>query len=144
MRTLVARSAAESTECARSVLESFIAAFNSGDAARAATFFSTTQGATTFKWFVTPDTPAYGPGIAQLPDYFARWHTAGQRWRLVSVEAGASPDGYGGVGFGMLIERTLSNRSAIHAGKGELDCDARTIFVFGLGDPVKDPNDPGR
>jgi hypothetical protein len=70
----VARSAAESTACARSLLTSFIDAFNRGDSAQLETFFSTTEGAMTFKWFVMPETPAYGPGMSQLPQYFATWH----------------------------------------------------------------------
>jgi len=129
----LARSAAESTECARSVLSSFIDAFNRGDSARLATFFSTTRGVTTFKWFVTPETPAYGPGVSQLPDYFGRWRAAGERWRLVSVNAGASPSWHGGVDFGLEIERSWPDRSVVNPGKGALDCDARTLFVFALG-----------
>ena len=129
----LARSAAESTECARSVLSSFIDAFNRGDSARLATFFSTTQGATVFKWFVTPETPAFGPGISQLPDYFATWRDSGERWRLAGVEAGASPGWHGGVDFAMTIERSWPDRSVTNFGKGALDCDARKIFVFALG-----------
>lgn len=100
-KTPVARTAAESTECVRSVLSSLIDAFNRGDSGQLATFFSATQGAMAFQWFVTPETPPYGPGISQLPDYFATWRAAGERWRLVSVEAGASPGGQGGVDFAM-------------------------------------------
>lgn len=133
----VARSAAESTECVRVVLNSFINAFNRGDAAELATFFSRTEGASTFKWFVTPETPAYGPGISQLPDYFATWRAAGERWRLVTVDASASPGWHGGVDFGVEIERAWPDRSVVHPGKGALDCDAHKIFVFALGDAVK-------
>ena len=133
----VTRSAKESTECARSVLNAFIEAFNRGDSAQQSTFFSTTQGAPTFKWFVTPETPAYGPGVSQLPDYFATWRNAGERWRLMNVEAGASPGWHGGVDFAMEIERTWPDRSMINGGKGALDCDARKIFVFSLGDPLR-------
>jgi hypothetical protein len=137
LATRVQRSASESTECARSVLSSFIDAFNRGDSAQLATFFSTARGATTFKWFVTPETPAYGPGVLQLPDYFARWRVSGERWRLVGVDAGASPGWHGGVDFAMEIERTWPDRSMVNGGKGALDCDARTIFVFALGDPLR-------
>jgi hypothetical protein len=129
----VARSAAESTACARSLLSSFVDAFNRGDSAQLETFFSTTQGAMTFKWFVTPETPAYGPGMSQLPQYFAAWRAAGERWRLVDVDAGASPGWHGGVDFAMEIERAWPDRSLVSIGKGALDCDARKIFVFGLG-----------
>jgi hypothetical protein len=129
----VARSAAESTACARSLLTSFIDAFNRGDSAQLETFFSTTQGAQTFQWFVTPGTPAYGPRMSQLPQYFATWRAAGERWRLVNVDAGASPGWHGGVDFAMEIERAWPDRSLVSIGKGALDCDARTIFVFGLG-----------
>jgi hypothetical protein len=115
------------------VLTTFIDAFNRGDSAQLATFFSSTQGAMPFKWFVTPGTPAYGPGISQLPQYFATWRAAGERWRLVSVEAGESPGWHGGVDFAMEIERAWPDRSVMSPGKGALDCDARKIFVFGLG-----------
>jgi hypothetical protein len=135
--TRPARSAAESTECAYSLLSSFIDAFNRGDATELTTFFSTTRGTTTFKWFVTPETPAYGPGISQLPHYFATWRSAGERWRVASVEAGASPGWHGGVDFAMEIERTWPDRSTLNGGKGALDCDARKIFVFSLGDAVR-------
>ena len=137
--TPVARSASESTACARSLLSSFIDAFNRRDTVQLATFFSTTRGATTFHWFVTPETPAYGPGIAQLTDYFATWRAAGERWRLVSLDASASPSWHGGVDFGMEIERAWPDRSVVNPGKGALDCDARTIFVLGLGDVVSRP-----
>jgi hypothetical protein len=142
-RAPLARSAQESTACARSVLNSFIDAFNRGDSAQLSTFFSRSQGAMTFQWFVTPETPAYGPGIAQLPDYFATWRAAGERWRLVSVDAGASPSWHGGVDFGMEIERTWPDRSVINPGKGALDCDAGKIFVFGLGDAISRPPSGG-
>jgi hypothetical protein len=128
----VARSAAESTECARSLLTSFIDAFNRGDSARLETFFSTTRGRGTFEWFYTPGTPA-GSSISQLSDYFSAWHAAGERWRLVNVSAGASPGWHGGVDFTMEIERAWPDRSTVGLGKGALDCDARTIFVFLLG-----------
>ena len=131
------RSAAESTACARSVLTTFIEAFNRGDSARLATFFSKANGDMAFRWFVTPETPAGGPGAAQLPDYFATWHAAGERWRLVSIDAGASPSWHGGVDFGFEIERAWPARSEINPGKGALDCDARRIFVFSMGDVVK-------
>ena len=87
----------------------------------------------TFKWFVTPETPAYGPGMSQLPQYFATWRAAGERWRLVNVDAGVSPGWHGGVDFAMEIERAWPDRSLVSIGKGALDCDARKIFVFGLG-----------
>src|SRR5688572_27936010 len=132
-----ARSAAESTACARSVLSTFIDAFNRGDSAQLATFFSKANGDMAFKWSVTPETPAGGPGAAQLPDYFATWHAAGERWRLVSINAGASPSWHGGVDFGFEIERAWPDRSEINPGKGALDCDARRIFVFAMGDVVK-------
>ena len=132
-----ARSAAESTACARSVLTTFIEAFNRGDSARLATFFSKANGDMAFRWFVTPETPAGGPGAAQLTDYFATWHAAGERWRLVSIDAGASPSWHGGVDFGFEIERAWPDRSEINPGKGALDCDARRIFVFSMGDVVK-------
>jgi hypothetical protein len=131
------RSAAESTECARSVLNSFIAAFNRGDAAQLSTFFGAAQGAPAFRWFVTPETPAYGPGRAQLPGYFTSWHGANQRWRLVFIGASASPGWDGGVHFEMQIERAWPDRSTINGGKGALDCDAGKIYAFVLGDPVR-------
>jgi hypothetical protein len=133
----LARSAAESTECARSVLGSFIDAFNRGDSAQLSSFFSPSRGVTPFKWFVTPETPAYGPGIAQLPYYFATWRSAGERWRLMIVQASASPGWHGGVDFAMEIERTWPDRSMVNGGKGALDCDAGKIFVFSLGDPLR-------
>jgi hypothetical protein len=136
-RTRLERSAAESTECARSLLSSFIDAFNRGDAAQLPTFFGAAQGAPAFKWFVTPETPAYGPGVAQLPDYFATWHSANQRWRLAFVGAGASPSWDGGVHFAMEIERAWPDRSMVNAGKGALDCDARKIYAFVLADPLR-------
>ena len=97
------------------------------------TYFSTTRGRGTFQWFYTPGTPAYGPSISQLPQYFATWRAAGERWRIVNVNAGASPGWHGGVDFVMEIERAWPDRSVVSLGKGALDCDARTIFVFGLG-----------
>jgi len=133
----VARSAAEGTACARSVLSSFIDAFNRGDSARLMTYFKTTPGPRTFKWFYTPGTPAYGPSMSQLPHYFATWHATGERWRLVSVDAGASPSWHGGVDFVVEIERTWPDRSMLNGGKGALDCDAQTIFVFALGDALR-------
>lgn len=132
-----ARSAAESTACARSVLSTFIEAFNRGDSAQLATFFSKANGDMAFKWFVTPETPAGGPGAAQLPEHFATWHAAGERWRLVRIDAGASPSWHGGVDFGFEIERAWPDRSETNPGKGALDCDARRIFVFAMGDVVK-------
>jgi hypothetical protein len=114
-------------------LTSFIDAFNRGDSAQLETFFSTTEGVMPFKWFVTPGTPAHGPGMSQLPQYFATWRATGERWRLVKIDAGASPGWHGGVDFAMEIERTWPDRSRVSIGKGALDCDARKIFVFGLG-----------
>ena len=119
------------------VVTAFIDAFNRDDSTQLATYFSTTQGAMTFRWFVTPETPVGGPGVAQLPDYFARWHAAGERWRLVRVDAGESPGWHGGVDFGFEIERSWPSHSEINPGKGALDCDARKIFVFSMGDVVK-------
>lgn len=135
--TPVARSAAESTACARALLTSFIDAFNRGDSAQLMTHFSTNRGAAPFRWFVTPATPAFGPNLAELPSYFATWNAGGERWRLVNVDASASPSWHGGVDFAMEIERALPDRTTFNVGKGALDCDARTIFVFGLGDPVR-------
>jgi hypothetical protein len=114
-------------------LTSFIDAFNRGDSAQLETFFSTTEGVMPFKWFVTPGTPVHGPGMSQLPQYFATWRATGERWRLVKIDAGASPGWHGGVDFAMEIERTWPDRSRVSIGKGALDCDARKIFVFGLG-----------
>jgi hypothetical protein len=135
--TPVARSAAESTACARAVLTSFIDAFNGGDSAQLMTHFSTNRGTAPFKWFVTPATAAFGPSLAELPRYFATWNTEGERWRLVNVYAGASPSWHGGVDFAMEIERAWPDRTTLNGGKGALDCDARTIFVFALGDPLR-------
>lgn len=129
----IARSAAESTACARSVLTAFIDALNRGDSVELMTYFSTTRGRGTFQWFYTPGTPAYGPSISQLPAYFSRWHAAGERWRLVDVNASASPGWHGGIDFAMEVERAWLDRSMVSLGKGALDCDERTIFVFGLG-----------
>jgi hypothetical protein len=135
--TPATRSAAESTACARSVLTTFIDAFNRGDSAQLMTYFKTTHGPRTFKWFYTPGTPAYGPSMTQLPDYFATWHATGERWRIVSLDIVAAPTWHGGVDFTIEIERAWPDRSIRNGGKGALDCDARTIFVFALGDPLR-------
>jgi hypothetical protein len=135
--TPATRSAAERTECARSVLTTFIDAFNRGDSAHLMTYFKTTDGPRSFKWFYTPGTPAYGPSLTQLPDYFATWHATGERWRVVNLDVGAGPSWHGGVDFAIEIERAWPDRSMLNGGKGALDCDARTIFVFALGDPLR-------
>lgn len=120
-------------ECARSVLASFVDAFNRADRARLATFFSASEGDRPFQWFVTPETPPYGPDLLQLGDSLAAWHAAGERWRLVSVQSGDGPSWHGGVDFAVRIERSWSDRSVMNDGKGALDCAACKIFVFGLG-----------
>jgi hypothetical protein len=126
--------AAARTECARSVLTSFVDAFNAGDAPRLATFFTPT-GPRAFQWFYTPETPPYGPLLSRLPDYFAAWHAAGESWRLVSLKSGDGPSWHGGVDFAVTVERTWPDRSVTSEGKGALDCTAGTIFVFAIGDP---------
>jgi hypothetical protein len=126
--------AAYRTECATVVISDFIAAFNSGDNAKLSTFFSSTRGTHPFQWFVTADTPRYGPPLKELTNTFTSWHAAGQRWRLVSLKSGAGPSWHGGVDFELRIERSWPDRSVINTGKGALDCAARTIFVLALGD----------
>ena len=125
--------AAYRTECARRVLSSFIEAFDRGDSAKLASFFSAI-GPRSFQWFVTPETPPYGPDLSRLPDYFAAWHAAGERWRLVSVQSGEGPSWHGGVDVAVAIERTWPDRSVTSEGKGVLDCTTNTIFVFAVGD----------
>lgn len=126
-------SAAFRTECATSVLSSFIDAFNRADVSALATFFSATQGVQPYQWFVTPDTPPYGPDLAHLGESFASWHAAGERWRLVSLKSGVGPSWHGGVDFELMIERSWSDRSVVDHGKGAVDCRARKIFVLGIG-----------
>jgi hypothetical protein len=132
--TSSAEDSASRTSCARSVLTSFIDAFNSGDAAELATFFTPGAEPRAFQWFYVGGlTPAYGPPLRDLPRYFAEWHAAGERWLLVSVDAGAGPSWHGGIDFGMRVERTHGEASGVFQGKGALECAARRIFVFGLG-----------
>ena len=125
------------TGCAADVLLDFVDAFDRGDASRLATFFSATEGSHGFEWFVTAETPPYGPLLSELADRFATWHAAHERWRVVSVKSGVGPSWHGGVDFEMTIERSWPDRSVTETGKGALDCKARKIFVFVLGAPMK-------
>jgi hypothetical protein len=122
------------TECATRVLSDFISSFNRGDSAALTSFFSTTRGTHPFQWFVTSDTPRYGPPLNELANTLAGWHASGQRWRLVSLESGAGPSWHGGVDFELRVERSWPDHVVINTGKGALDCAARTIFVLALGD----------
>lgn len=128
-----ADTAAFRTECATRVLSSFIDAFNQGDGTALATFFSAT-GPRPFQWFYTPETPPYGPLLSRLPDSFAAWHAAGERWRLTSVKSGEGASWHGGVDFAVTVERMWPDRNVTSEGKGALDCAASTIFVFAIGD----------
>jgi hypothetical protein len=127
--------AAYRTACATHVLNEFIAAFDRGDLADLMTFFSATRGAQPFQWFVTANTRPYGPGLTELPSHFQSWHRDGQRWRLVYARSGSGPSWHGGVDFELQVERTWPGGAVTDLGKGALDCDARTIFVFVLGRP---------
>jgi hypothetical protein len=132
--TSSAEDAESRTSCARSVLTSFIDAFNRGDGPLLATFFTPGTEPRAFQWFYVGGlTQAYGPTLRDLPNYFAEWHAAGERWRLVSVDAGAGPSWHGGIDFGMQVERTRGEWSGVFQGKGALECAAHRIFVFGLG-----------
>lgn len=127
------QAAASRTACARGVLSSFIDAFNAGDAAALAGFFSANEGRVPFQFFATPETPPYGPDLSHVVTSLVAWHAAGERWRIVELSSGDGPSWHGGVDFQVTVERSWRDRSAVDQGKGALDCEARKIFAFGLG-----------
>ena len=131
--TAIPQTAAYRTECAATVLSSFIDAFDRADAARLAAFFSATDGVHHFEFFYTPETPPYGPDLSHLVETLVSWQAAGERWRLVSVTSGGGPSWHGGVDLAVAVERSWPDRSVTNDGKGALDCAARTIFAFAIG-----------
>ncbi len=127
----------------------FLDAYNAGDQARLLAFFpvrAATRGHLVpgeerfFQWYVDTRKPtrrdedgfkAYTRD--DLPPYWAQRHVQHDRLQLRQLEYGGR-DWTGGVGIGFTLTRQaddLPTHTVI--GKGEVDCEQGTIFVWGMG-----------
>lgn len=121
-----------------SLLMAFFEAFNHGDQAKLSRFFSVTPESpapTAFRWysvtaggthFVTYDPDA-------LLAYFAERHE--QREVLLLVRLELATGWHGGVDVAFDVFRLADDFPArVVGGKGAIDCERQTIFVWSMGD----------
>lgn len=130
---------------AAGVVTGFVDAFNRGDQAALATFFPAATignepvGPGRMGWFaVTGAEGGFNPGFIawsrkDLLPYLAERHAKHERLRLLQIQVAGSLDGVVNMGFD--VARQADDIPAhVAGGKGALDCGARTIVVWNLGD----------
>jgi hypothetical protein len=121
----------------------FLDAFNRGDQAALTAFFpaeAKPPGAVEpgeFHWFSAPGFVAYSRD--QLLPYFAERHAQHERLQLLQLEVSTS--WHLGVDIVYDIARQADDIPAhVAGGKGAIDCEERTIFVWSMGDHENLPN----
>jgi len=127
------------------LLTDFLDAFNRGDAAALPRFFpkegvypySDQRG---FQWYSVTDQNGhfvtYDP--AELPVYFATRHEEHEYLQLLELEVAASEEPCVSIVYRLGREADDLPSHEVR-GKGAIDCDDHTIFVWSMAQPIRDP-----
>lgn len=123
------RIAADDERCARRTFETLIAAVNDADAGRLNSLFGQS-----FRWLTVKGAATYE--IKNAVERLLAVGRSGEHWELTRLDVNGRGS-HGGVDFGVVIRRSgpgVPDPFRDAAGKGVLDCPAKRVILFGLGD----------